>query len=138
MPDVPPPYSAFTPFFRRFTDERARDLQGLRDLYRTVERLHRASRFSEEKAEYLVGLDIYRKYADQYGEAALTPIAGLLGALTRLETPIFQFPEIKWDVVHLSLKEQVDLNHFLRAKEYFHAHEDRVIAEFEEGLAGIF
>lgn len=138
MPDTPSPYSVFTPFFRRFTDEKARDLQEIRELYRRVERLHRASRFSEENAEYDVGLTIYRKYRDQYGREALVPITGLLGDLTRLETPMFRLPEVKWDVVHLSLKEQVDLSRFLRAKEYFHAHEDRVIAELEAGLESIF
>jgi len=138
MSKPPPADSVFTPFFRRFTDEKARDLEELRELYGRVEQLHRASRFSDEKALYQVGIDTYAKYSAMYGGDVLTVIAGTMSILARLEKPIFEFPEIKWDVVHLSLKEQVDLTRFLHAKEYFHAHEDRVIAEFEEGLAGIF
>jgi hypothetical protein len=130
--------SAFTPFFRRFTDERARDLADLRALYQQVRALHYASPYSDERAVYKIGADLYSKLADLYPEDVLAPIAGLLSEITRLEKPIFEFPEIQWDIAHLTLKEQVDLNRFLIAKQYFHAHEDRLIAEFKEGLERIF
>ncbi len=137
MPEIPGP-SVFTPFFRRFTDERARDLSELRALHQQVRALHYASPYSDERAVYKVGGDIYSKCADLYPDDLLTPIAGLLSAITRLERPIFEFPEIKWDIAHFTLKEQVDLNRFLTAKQYFHAHEERVIAEFKQGLADLF
>ena len=130
--------SAFTPFLRRFTDERARDLADLRALYQQVRTLHNASPYSDEGAIYQVGGDLYNKYADLFPDELLTPIAGLLSSITRLEKPIFEFPEIKWDIAHLTLKEQVDLNRFLTAKQYFHTHEERLIAEFQEGLERIF
>ena len=79
--------------------------------------------------------DLYKQHAETFPDDLLAPIAGLLSAITRLERPIFEFPEIKWDVAHLTLKEQVDLNRFLTAKQYFHAHEERVIADFKGGLA---
>jgi hypothetical protein len=130
--------SAFTPFLRRFTDERARDLSELRALYEEVRARHRASAYSDERAIYTVGADLYGRYADIFPDDVLTPIADLLSAITRLEAPIFQFPEIQWDIAHLTLKEQVDLHRFLTAKQYFHAHEDRLIAEFKEGLERLF
>ncbi|HEV2560716.1 MAG TPA: hypothetical protein VGT78_01120 [Rhizomicrobium sp.] len=130
--------SAFTPFFRRFTDERARDLADLRALYQQVRALHYASPYSDERAVYKVGADLYGKLADLFPDDVLTPVAGLMSEITRLEKPIFEFPEIQWDIAHLTLKEQVDLNRFLTAKQYFHAHEERLIAEFKEGLERIF
>jgi hypothetical protein len=130
--------SAFTPFLRRFTDERARDLSELRALYQEVRARHYASPYSDERAVYKLGADLYGKYADVFPDDVLTPIAGLLSAITQLETPIFEFPEIRWDIAHLTLKEQIDLHRFLTAKQYFHAHEDRLIAEFKEGLGRLF
>ena len=130
--------STFTPFLRRFTDERARDLADLRALYHQVRTRHYASPYCDEKAVYTVGTDLYGKYADLFPDDVLNPLAGLLCEITRLEKPIFEFPEIQWDIAHLTLKEQVDLNRFLTAKQYFHAHEERLIAEFKEGLERIF
>ncbi len=130
--------SAFTPFLRRFTDERARDLSELRSLYRQVQALHYASPYSGERAVYEIGSDLYGKCAALFPDDVLAPIAGLMSEITRLERPIFEFPDIPWDIAHLTLKEQVDLNRFLTAKQYFHAHEERLIAEFKEGLERIF
>ena len=127
--------STFTPFLRRFTDERARDLSELRALYRDVRKLHYASPYCEEDAVFEIGRHLYHWYAGRFPhDTVLTPLASLMADITRLETPIFEFPEIQWDVAHLTLKEQVDLNRFLTAKQYFHAHESRLIAEFQEGL----
>jgi len=130
--------STYTPFARRFTDERARDLSELRALYREVKRLHEASPYSDERAVFQLGADLYSRYAALYPDAVMLPLSGVLNILTRLETPIFQFPDIRWDVAHLTLKEQVDLNRFLTAKQFFHAHEKRLIAEVQDGLARFF
>ena len=127
--------STYTPFLRRFTDERARDLSELRALYREVGALYAASPCSSEGALYDIGTPLYGKFAGMFpDDAVLTPLAELMRAVTELEAPMFEFPEIQWDVAHLTLKEQVDLNRFLTAKQYFHAHEARLIAEFQDGL----
>jgi len=126
--------SAFTPFLRRFTDERARDLSDLRSLYAEVRSLHRASPYSKARAIYQVGADLYTECAGLFPDDVLKNIAALMHEITRLERTIFEFPEMDWDVAHLTLKEQVDLNRFLSAKQYFHAHEERLIAEFKDGL----
>jgi hypothetical protein len=136
MDDLPI-HSTFTPFFRRFTDERARDIRELQSLYEEVRKLHHSSPYSAPDSQYKVGLDLYRKYRDEYGEEELTAIAGVLGVVARLETTIFQFPDIKWEMTQLSLREQVDLNRFLTAKRHFHLNQDRVIAALENGLEKI-
>jgi len=129
--------SAYTPFVRRFTDERARDLSELRALYEDVRRLHRASKYSDERALYQVGADLYLEYVDRYPEPIRNPLSALMSVVTQLERPIFEFPEIEWDIAQLTLKEQVDLNRFLNAKRYFHANEERIVAEFRNGLERI-
>jgi hypothetical protein len=131
MEDFKP--SVFTPFLRRFTDERATDLRETKTLYREVQALHRASVYSEEDAIYQIGREIYRIYQEWLPEDVLTSFSYLLLKITQAETAIFQFPQIAWDVAHLTLKEQVDLRRFLRSKQYFHAHEKRAVALFQEG-----
>ena len=126
--------SAFTPFFRRFTDERARDLREIRALYDTVRAQHYASPYCEADAVIKFGVPIYEKYSERYSGDVLTYITAVLSELTRAETTIFTFPEIEWDIAHLSLKEQIDLHRFLTAKQYFHAHEERVVTELREGI----
>src|SRR6185312_6509453 len=126
--------SAFTPFLRRFTDERARDLDDLRSLYAQVRSLHRASPYSKDRAIYQVGADLYTECAGLFPDDVLKNVSALMHEITQLERTIFEFPEIQWEVAHLTLKEQVDLNRFLSAKQYFHAHEERLIAEFKDGL----
>ena len=130
-PDKP---SAFTPFLRRFTDERQRDLAGLRALYREVRSLHLASAYAKEQAIVPVLQPVYRRVEDRLPEALGDPSAELLRDLAYLETAIFSFPEFKWDIGQLSLKEQVDLERFLTAKRHFLTNEARVIDFLQRGL----
>src|ERR1700759_4064373 len=111
--------SAFTPFLRRFTDERARDLAGLRALYKEVGALHRASKYADDEALVPVVAPIYRDIEERMPEVLTDPAAILLRDLAYLETAIFSFPELNWDIGQLSLKEQVDLERFLTAKRHF-------------------
>jgi hypothetical protein len=130
--------SAFTPFLRRFTDERATDLRDTKMLYNEVLALHRASAYSQEDAIHTIGGELYRSYAEWLPEDVLSACSYLLARITRAEAIIFRFPEIEWDIVHLTLKEQVDLRRFLRSKQYFHTHEERVVALFQEGTRRLF
>ena len=132
MDDFKP--SVFTPFIRRFTDERATDIRETKALYKEVFALHRASAYSDEKSVYRIGSDLYAKYAEWLPDDVLEPLSWVLESITRAETTIFQFPQIDWDIAHLTLKEQVDLRRFLRAKQYFHTHEQRIVALFQDGV----
>ncbi|MEH2685780.1 ATP-binding protein [Bradyrhizobium diazoefficiens] len=72
--------------------------------------------------------------AQQVSELIELPSSqGLMEALDRcqqkvlaLETTIFSFPKIDLNSASLSIKEQLDLRRFLRAKEHFLANEQRV------------
>ncbi|MET4176288.1 hypothetical protein ABIB99_007408 [Bradyrhizobium sp. LA6.1] len=122
--------SPFTPFLRRFTDERARDLAETIALYNEVRTTHLGSVWAHPDAiEHLNSL-----VAERVGEiVALPTSSGLLKALDHcqqevlaLETTIFSFPELDLNAAVLSLKEHVDLRHYLRAKQHFLANDPRV------------
>ena len=133
--DITP--SAFTPFFRRFTDEKARDLDDTRRLYDRVRSLNLASRYAEDDAEITFGGNVYATVSDRLSEPLRPVFIRLIAALISGEKVIFDLPSLNFDVVHLSLNELVDLRHFLRAKEHFLAHEDRVIGLLGDGISNI-
>jgi hypothetical protein len=129
LPKYTPP-SPFTPFIRRFTDERARDLSETIALYNEVRATHFASIWAHLQAIEHINTLI----AERVGEIVDLPRSSrLLKALDRcqqevlaLETTIFSFPEVDLNAGVLSLKEHVDLRRFLRAKQHFLANDDRV------------
>jgi hypothetical protein len=123
----PPGPSVFTPFLRRFTDEKARDLSDTRELYRQVRAQHLASNYADSEARTKVGGVIYSDFNEFIPEPLVPIFCRTLEAILALETTIFDLPEQNFDIAHLSLKEQVDLRHFLRSKQHFFAHEDRVL-----------
>src|SRR6266545_5903875 len=116
------PPSVFTPFLRRFTDEAANDLRESIALYREVGTDHARSvwaqsdvveRINSHCAEIVcqhVTLPNYRPLVEALDRCQL--------ALIGQEKTIVSFPEIDWSRSRLSMKEQVDLNRFLRAKQY--------------------
>src|SRR5665213_479053 len=130
--------SVFTPFLRRFTDERARDLGELQALYREVHDMHLRSKYSNADAVVFAGVPIYTEYADHLPTALTEVFALTLNDLSKMETAIFGFPEIKWNVSQLSLKEQVDLERFLTTKRHFLTNQARVMFLFLTALNDIF
>ena len=136
MSSFPGP-SVFTPFLRRFTDERARDLEDTRALYDRVRALHQRSEYSVPGADVDLGVEIC-EHCNVQSEALAPLVATAINALLKLETPIFQCPAIDLRTAHLSLKESVDLRRFLRAKEYFHAHERKTVNLLGNALSLIF
>lgn len=141
LPKYIPP-SPFTPFLRRFTDERARDLSETMVLYNEVRATHVGSLWANPQAIGHVNTLI----AERVGEAVDLPQSStLLKALDRcqqeilaLETTIFTFPEIDLKTAALSLKEHVDLRRYLRAKQHFHANDERVAELLMDTLAALF
>jgi hypothetical protein len=129
LPPYQPP-SPFTPFLRRFTDERARDLSETKALYEEGRTAHLASLWSKDDAIERVNGFV----AELVGKVVGLPESKvILEALDRcqkaalaLETTIFTSPKVNWDIAVLSLKEQVNLRRFLRAQQHFLANDDRV------------
>lgn len=133
-----PKLSVFTPFVRRFTDERALDLRELKKLHADVQRTHLGSRYAGANARTEIGSLIYEEFSGLVAEPMRAPFCITMDEVLKLETTIFEFPRLDWDMAVLSLKEQVDLRHFLRAKEHFLANHERVAALLASGVDRIF
>ncbi|MEY9604149.1 hypothetical protein AB7M74_010761 [Bradyrhizobium japonicum] len=111
-------------------------------LYNEVRATHVGSLWANPQAIEHVNTLI----AERVGEAVDLPQSStLLKALDRcqqeilaLETTIFTFPEIDLKTATLSLKEHVDLRRYLRAKQHFHADEERVAELLMDTLAALF
>ena len=136
------PPSVFTPFWRRFTDERARELNDTIALYDEVRAEYLASPWSQENALDSVLARIVEDIS-QYVEPPRSPaLANMLDRCLRdilaLETAIFTFPHIDWNTAILSLKEQIDLRHFLRAQQHFLANQDRAIDLIVRDLGNVY
>lgn len=126
-PRKPP---VFTPFLRRFTDERARDLSDTIALYNRVRATHQASLWSKPQAPEALAEVVIERIAEMVALPVALAIVGTVAQcllhLINLETTIFSCPKFDRKLAVLSLKEQVDLRRFLRAQEYFLSHDDRV------------
>lgn len=134
----PPKPSVFTPFLRRFTDERARDLDDTKALYDRVRARHLASRYASENFIYEIGGDICRPFLDSLHPPLDDAVCIAVYELLQLETTIFSCPQLDFAVANLSLNEQVDLRRFLRAKEHVLDNEERVIALLKDCLTLVF
>src|ERR1700730_6545667 len=138
-----PHRSVFTPFLRRFTDERARDLSETITLYNEVRIAHLASMWAHHDEAVA---HVSNFITERVGELVDLPSSTtLMRALDKcqqeilsLATTIFSFPEIDLKAGVLSIKEHVDLRRFLRAKQHFLAHDDRVAELLIATLAGLF
>jgi hypothetical protein len=134
--------SAYTPFLRRFTDEAARDLADTVAHYREVRQAHQTSAWSRSDivdqisgkcVEILKQLVAFPEYP-----AVLQALDRCQTAVVGLERTIISFPEIDWTRARLSMKEQVDLNRFLRAKQHFLGNQDRVFELLINALGNLF
>lgn len=134
--------SVYTPFLRRFTDERALDLADTIALFEEVSAAHRASVWSKPHA--IEGTNAL--IAEWIGEVIELPQSPtLLRALDKCqqavlanEVTIFSAPESRWNIASLSLKEQVDLRRFLRAQQHFLANDDKVSGLLSTALGNVF
>ena len=143
MAKLPPPpkASVFTPWLRRFTDERARDLEETIELYREVEAEFRRSSWSNPDATG----DFHQKMVEEItADIELPNIPALAQALDQcqwsvleLEKTVFNFPEVDFSKP-LSLQEAVDLRRFLRAKQHFLSHEERLRPLLVDALYNLF
>ena len=132
--------SAYTPFFRRFTDERATDVAETRALYDRVRARLTASVWAQPDIIHRVNTTI----AEQIGELIKLPPAPVAEAIDRCrlailahETTLFQTAQVA-DWSALSLKEQIDLRRYLRAQEHFLANDDRVFDLLALTLINVF
>lgn len=133
----PPKPSVFTPFLRRFTDEKSRDIAETKALYEAVTARHRATRWSKDEAAEDLAEYIFGEIDAPVPKTLGVPTFDLIAELLKLEKPIFDTPESDLDFSSLSLKELVDLRRFLRAQEHFLDHEDKTLSALIGQLLGI-
>lgn len=137
----PPKLSAFTPFLRRFTDERARDLEETKALFEDVRAAYAASRYRGDDGIFESTSRIIAEVntAAPLGDELIKPVFSALTQLLLQENAIFGFPdEVDLDTEILSLKQHVDLRRFLRAKQHFQSDEERIVDLLETGLYYLF
>jgi len=134
--------SVFTPFLRRFTDERARDLSDTITLYTEVRAAHQASPWSRDDAIESVSSIVVEALTEAVEIPDCRRLAEALDrcqqAVLALETTIFSSPEVNWNLATLSLKEQVDLRRFLRAQQHFLGNADRIADMLGTAVANTF
>jgi hypothetical protein len=134
--------SVFTPFLRRFTDEKARDLSETAALYNEVRAAHSASVWSHPHAIDGVCSVIDEVLADHVALPTFAPLTNALDRCRRdilaLETTIFAPADIDWRSGVVSIKEEVDLRRFLRARQHFLAHDDRIGESLSDTLCELF
>ncbi|MBS0532710.1 MAG: hypothetical protein JSR72_01515, partial [Proteobacteria bacterium] len=119
--------STYVPFFRRFGNERAREIGEVRKLHDYVSRQQAA--FGETERSLARRVWAYSPtYPDPIEEALLKALFQLISA----ETQIWDLPSL--DLDRLSMQEFVELRNLLYAKQYFFANQQTLMQLFEEGL----
>jgi hypothetical protein len=121
--------SPYTPFLRRFTDERATDAAETNALYNRVVSAFRASVWAQSGIIDQVSDTV----ADQVGSIVEAPNSQPLcqaldkyqREVLKLETTIFSALRVDFSRP-LPLIEETDLRRHLRAQEYFLSHQDRL------------
>jgi hypothetical protein len=133
---LPPKESVFTPFLRRFTDERMRDKRELAQLHDSVRARFLASPYAdrERQAEFI--LRASRSFYDDLPDTLKLALLECFLALFDEEPVIFSFPET--DLSQLTLKGSAELSDFLRAKDAFLSKHDEYIVEYLDCLENLF
>jgi hypothetical protein len=132
--------SPYTPFLRRFTDERARDLAHTSALYAAVTKAHRATVWARPDAVTLFSDTIADQVADIVDVPTYTGIAEALDQfqrdMLRHETAIFSSIAVDFSRP-ITLLEQTRLNGHLRTQEYFLAHSERLAEQLADAIGNI-
>lgn len=141
LPPFQPP-SPYTPFLRRFTDERARDLSETIALYNEVRGEFLNSPYAQDDIVERMANHLATCVAEVVELPTYLPLLQALDrcqrAVLKLETTIFTCPKIDWPVATLSLKEQVDLRRFLRSQQHFLGNAERIADLLGNTVAGVF
>jgi hypothetical protein len=132
--------SPYTPFLRRFTDERARDLAHTSALYAAVTNAHRATVWARPDAVTLFSNTIADRVAEVVDVPTYQGIAEALDQfqrdMLRHETAIFSSIAVDFSRP-ITLLEQARLNGHLRTQEYFLAHSERLAEQLGDAIGNI-
>jgi hypothetical protein len=132
--------SPYTPFLRRFTDERAHDIADTINLYNRVASAHRASLWARSDAIERASNFIVERVTDVVELPDYVPLGQVFDTCQRqllaLESTIFASPSVDFSKA-LTLREQVDLSRFLRSQEYFLEHQDRISEQLVMAIGNV-
>jgi hypothetical protein len=121
--------SPYTPFLRRFTDERARDAAETNALYTRVVSAFRGSVWAQPGVINQINMNLAQQVEKIIEAPHSTELCQALDKyqhdILKLETTIFFEPRVDFSRP-LSLVEETDLKRHLRAQEYFLAHQDQI------------
>jgi hypothetical protein len=129
--------NVYMPFLRRFTDERARDLRAIITLYKRVRAAFAGSAWSKPET-FDSAVNVILEQIVPAASQLRDPIRRGIAEVLDLEDAIFHFSHADPAKTVLSIKEQVDLRRFLRAKEHFLANDDSVIDILARAVVAIF
>ena len=133
----PPRPSAYTPFLRRFTDERGRELADSRKLFKEVSAQFADSGWADKSAVRLLYADLIGQVKEHGGipESLDEAFNKLHISLIADENVFFPVEEVDWAA--LSLDEQVEFRELLRAQQYFLRHETACTELFAHKAAAL-
>lgn len=126
--DYPP--STYTPFFRRFTNEREREIGETKALYEWV----RGCELRSPDMAKAAASRIY-EYFDHLSDPIERRFCYCLAELLMNEP--YLFPTEGADIGRLSLKEFVQFRNLLLAKQYFFTNQDALLQLLHEGLVRV-
>ncbi len=126
--------TVFTPFFSRFTNHKAAEIQETDALYQRVSRLHARFKYADEERFTAYKFELFEPIEEQIPEPLRRDFYATLATILMLEETIFEMPEFR---PSLSLKEMVELRDALRRKEHFHANEERILGLLAESAVNI-
>ncbi|MBS0273907.1 MAG: type IV secretion system DNA-binding domain-containing protein [Proteobacteria bacterium] len=118
--------SVFTPLSRRFENERAREVEDTRQLYRKIDEYHR--RLSETPESVIQKIV---PFVEHLPDVLQRPLLDTLVKVAASHRFIFEMPAFD---EHCTLTEWADFRNLLRAKEYFFQNQDKVLRLLHEGL----
>lgn len=126
--------SVFTPFFSRFTNQKAAELQETEELYQRASRLHARFQYADEETARAFRFELFSRFEERVPEPLRSAFYATLAVFLRLETTIFELPPFE---PSLSLREMVELRDALRRKQNFHANEERILGLLSDCVVAI-
>lgn len=129
--------SVFTPFLRRFTDEKSRDLTETRVLLAEITKRHGDSGLGDSDRIEIIAQTIMDVIVDELPEQLVQPAYCLVMDLLELEKPMFDGIDPDLALETLSLKELVDLRRFMRAQEHILDHAEQASTGLADQILGI-
>lgn len=121
-------FSTYTPFFRRFTDEKGRELEETRQLYAWV----KARQDAFEETPVSVGQRVYDAYLYDLDPEIRRAFTNALHDFVTAESHIWELPAP--DFERMDLRQFVEFRNLLYAKQHFFANETEVLEQLHQAL----